>query len=71
MIVREDLERGADLFQIGDAFDALGTLFPAHQCRQKERRQDGNNGNDHEHLDQGKGPALSCLPERFHSPAIG
>jgi hypothetical protein len=49
--------RQAKLFVIAHALDCHGSLFGPAQGRQQQRSQNGNDGNDHQQLDQSETPA--------------
>ena len=42
------------LFDVGHALDGLGSLLGARQGGQKQGRQDGDDGDDHQQFDQGE-----------------
>ena len=44
----------ADLFEIAHAADTHGSFLCLGKGRQKQAGQDGDDGNDHQQLDQGK-----------------
>jgi bifunctional DNA-binding transcriptional regulator/antitoxin component of YhaV-PrlF toxin-antitoxin module len=44
--------RRAVLFEVGDALQGTGLEFGGGQGRQKQRRQDRDDGNNHQKLDQ-------------------
>jgi hypothetical protein len=48
------LERHADLLEIGDAVDRLSAAFGVGHGRQQHRRQNRNNGDDHQKFNQCK-----------------
>lgn len=54
-----------DLLAIVQAISALGFLFALGQGRQQERGENANDGDHHQHLDQGK-----RVPGRLHTPGI-
>jgi ribosomal 30S subunit maturation factor RimM len=43
-----------DLAQVPNALDTAGLIAGPRQRRQEQRRQDGNNGDNHQQLNQGK-----------------
>jgi hypothetical protein len=69
MIVGKDLEGGADFLEVADAFDAEGALFSTQQRGQQERGENGDDGNDDKHFDQGERLVFSIAPRRFHVPS--
>lgn len=54
MLIRKKMERDADLPLIADAFRTIGLGFGAGQRWQKERRQDGDDGNHYQEFDESK-----------------
>jgi hypothetical protein len=54
------------LFQVVQATDALGLGFGLGERGQKERSQDGNDGDHHQQLDQREG-ALAATPLRLEA----
>ena len=49
------LHRVAPVLHIGGALDGSGLGFGLGQRRQQQGREDGDDGNDHQQLDQGEG----------------
>ena len=66
---------GTEVFQIALAVRISCRGFHSAQCRQKHRRKNGNNRNDHQKFDQGKIAVcfviVSLPPEHlFHHPVL-
>jgi len=65
----------SDLSQVFVAGSGLGLSFCSGKHRQQQRRQDCNNGDDHEEFDEGEAPGMtgtrnrsSIAPSEAHHP---
>ena len=54
VIVLEYMESEARLFQVAHTLNPFGPRLALVQHRQQQRRQNANDGNDHQKLDQGE-----------------
>ena len=55
VVIEVEGERHTDLFEVGEAAGTLAALFGASERREKERRQNGDDGDHDQKLDQGEG----------------
>jgi hypothetical protein len=67
VIVREGMERHAELLKVAHAVDALGLEFGFAERGQQQRGENGDDGDDEKQFDQRESPALSVLPKSFHA----
>ena len=54
MVVREHFQAQSDLAKVGGATDGPAPLLGRTQSRQQQRREDRDDGDNHEQFDQGE-----------------
>jgi len=72
VIVRKGMESNSDLVELGDAFCSFAPAARAVDGRQEQRREDGDDGDNHHQFHQAEGvipPWARATPERTFCPA--
>src|ERR1039458_3706712 len=58
VVISVHLQRNSNLLEIGNTRRLPGSFFCLGQSRKQHRRQNGNDGNDHQQFNEGETPAL-------------